>query len=396
MHGRAFGRYQLIKRIGVGGMAEVFKAKQRGAAGFERLVAIKRVLPQIAEDREVIQMFVEEAKLAVQLTHPNIAQVFDLGEAEGHYFIAMEYVDGRSLKMLWDRWVDRGEPLSPEAVCYLVSQVAEALHYAHFAEDLLGRPMGIIHRDVSPQNILLSFGGEVKVIDFGLAKAETRASQTHDGVVKGKLAYLSPEQAHGLPIDRRTDLFALGVCAWEMLTGQRAFRRQDDRQTVLAIREGRIEPPSHHVPVPAELERIVVRSLARDPEMRYRTALELREDLAVFAKAARFEFGQRDVQALMRTAFPERFDEQRSEDGAIELVKRKAPSAARGGPVPPPPLQPSLPVRATPPPMDTVIDVPREFDTHDEFDDSPTDPGINETADAEDTLPNIALPEHRS
>ena len=403
MPGQVFGRYQLIERIDVGGMAEVFKAVQRGAAGFERVIAIKRILPHISSDPELIELFIEEAKLAVQLSHANIAQIFDLGETEGSYFIAMEYIDGQSLKALWERWTERGKRLPPEAVCHIVGRVADALHHAHFALDMFGQPLGIIHRDVSPHNVLLSFAGEVKVIDFGLAKATNRASQTRDGVVKGKLAYLSPEQAHGQPLDRRSDVFALGICTWEMLTGKRAFKREDDRETVLAIRDGKIEPPSRHAIVPPEVERIVMRALAPDPELRYRTALEMREDVEAYEKASRSEFARRNLQALMRTAFPERFVDEVAANGTIELVheKKKMPSRPPSAgfprfdmPTPPPPR---------PGPMVVMQDVEMleddDLQTHgdddDEFDDGPTEPRLDDPETAEDTEPGILLPEHR-
>ncbi|MFK7991134.1 MAG: serine/threonine-protein kinase [Sandaracinaceae bacterium] len=323
MHEPSFGRYTLLERIDVGGMAEVFRAVQRGAAGFERVVAIKRILPNIATDADVVRMFIEEAKLAVQLAHPNIAHISDLGELDGTYFIAMEFIDGHSLKTLWNRLRELERPMPVDAACYILSQVAEALHYAHFAEDAQGEPLGIIHRDVSPQNVLISFGGEVKVIDFGLAKASSRASQTQDGIVKGKLAYLSPEQAHGKEIDRRSDLFSLGICTWEMLTGERAFRRDDDRETVLAIRRGDVAPISDYAALPPALERIVLRALAKDRDERYRTALALREDVVGFVREHRLQFDRRDMTSLMRGIFPERFADESARD-AMPLTQLKS------------------------------------------------------------------------
>lgn len=320
MEREVFGRYELVERIDVGGMAEVFKAVQRGAAGFERVVAIKRILPSIAADPEIVRMFIDEAKLAVQLSHGGIAQVFDLGRVGDDYYIAMEHVEGASLAALLERLDARGARLPLGAVCHLLACVADALHYAHFARDATGRPLGIIHRDVSPANVLVSLGGEVKVIDFGLAKAENRVSQTRDGVVKGKLAYLSPEQAQGRAIDRRTDVFSLGVCAWEMLTGRRAFKREDDRETVLAIRRGVIDPPSRHASVPEALERIVLRALAPDPDRRYGSAMELREELEAFAREARLGFTTGELASLMRDAFPERFGD---DEPPIALVRAK-------------------------------------------------------------------------
>ncbi len=386
-----FGRYQLIERIGIGGMAEVFRATQKGVAGFERTIAIKRILPQIAADPQVIAMFVEEAKLAVQLSHPNIAQVFDLGEVDGDFFIAMEHVDGHSVETLITRYVEQGRRIPIAAVCHILAETAEALHHAHFAEDAAGRPLGVIHRDVSPQNILLSFNGEVKVIDFGLAKAANRLSQTKDGIVKGKLAYLSPEQAHGKPIDRRSDVFALGICAWEMLTGQRAFKRPDDRETILAVRAGRLERVAQHAEVPAALDLVVMKALSKNRDKRWRTALEMRESLDRFARTAGLRFDRRDLRALMRDAFPERFEGE-PVAAAIALVTRKKAKRRRlRRPVEPAP-------RSAPPPIpagETVIEpVPGVTSTLENlWLDGHTDPGSNARED--DTVPGIVLPEER-
>lgn len=388
---RTFGRYELIERIDIGGMAEVFKARQRGVAGFERVVAIKRILPAISADAAVIGMFVEEAKLAVQLSHPNIAQIFDLGHVDDSYYIAMEYVDGRSSAALLNRFQQTQEKLPIEAVTFLIGEVADALHHAHFAEDELGRPLGVIHRDVSPQNLLLSFGGEVKVIDFGLAKAANRVSQTQDGVVKGKLAYLSPEQAQGFDIDRRSDLFSLGICAWEMLTGRRAFKRDDDRETVLAIRDGRVERLGKYATVPAALERIVMKALAVDRSRRYRTALEIREDLDRFARTAGHHFGRGELRALMRKTFPERFAGEPVEAISLTTPKKRARKRrARNEAESKPTFVPIDTVIDRVDASDTVTEVPPEDVTWDD-EGATTEPRVN-TAD---TLPSLKLPEER-
>lgn len=386
--GESFGRYRLLERIGIGGMAEVFRATQRGVAGFERTVAIKRLLPQAAADPQVVSMFVEEAKLAVQLGHPNIAQVYDLGELDGAFFIAMEHVDGRSVEELVRRYLERGARLPIEAVCHVLREVAEALHYAHFAEDDAGRPLGVIHRDVSPQNILLSFGGEVKVIDFGLAKADTRRPQTQDGIVKGKLAYLSPEQAHGKPIDRRSDVFALGICAWEMLTGRRAFRRDDDRETILAVRAGHLERAGHYAPVPPALDLVVMKALAKNRDKRWRTALEVAEHLDRFARTAGLRFDRRDLRALMREAFPERYEGAPVED-AIALVTRKKARRRRRR------AEPTVaPPSERPIGLDTVVEPMAGVTSTLElaWNDGGTDPGRGHD---EDTVPGIVLPDRR-
>lgn len=282
------GSYELVERLDVGGMAEVFRARRRGVAGFERTVAIKRILPQIAQDPEIIDLFTQEAKLAVQLSHPNIARIYDLGRDGDEYFIAMEYVDGLSLRTLLRRLSPDGEHsetrgrLELATACFIAEEVADALEYAHFAVDRDGKPLHIVHRDISPSNIMISAEGHVKVIDFGLAKAANRISQTGHGIVKGKLAYLSPEQANGWPLDHRSDLFALGICLWEMLTGQRAFKRKRDRDTVNAVRRGLVRSPSEHVALPPELDQIVMKALCPDRDERYQTALSLKRALRKF------------------------------------------------------------------------------------------------------------------
>jgi serine/threonine protein kinase/DNA-binding response OmpR family regulator len=352
---------------GIGGMAEVFKAMHRGVGGFERLVAIKRLHPAIAADTEIVRLFIEEAKLAVQLSHPCIAQIFDLGREGDDYFVAMEYVDGHSLKTLLSLWAERGSVLPLDATCHLGVQVADALYHAHHAQDPLGRPLGVIHRDVSPGNILISFGGEVKVIDFGLAKAANRVSETRDGMVKGRLAYLSPEQAQGKPIDPRSDLFSLGICLWEMLTGKRAYDRADERDAVLAIRHGAVDPPSRHADVPPEIEAIVMRALAPDPSARYSSAHQLRQDLEGYVHGAGLEFGRRQLHALMRSTFPERFAEEA--EGADE--KR----------------HPSLPLDES----DDLDPFEDDLDTEPRASELPEDQPI----EGSDTLPGIVIPDDR-
>jgi eukaryotic-like serine/threonine-protein kinase len=310
----------------------------------------------------------------VQLSHPCIAQIFDLGREGEDYFIAMEFVDGHSLKTLLGRMAERRKRLPLNAICHLGVQVADALYHAHHATDPLGRPLGVIHRDVSPGNILISFGGEVKVIDFGLAKAANRVSETRDGIVKGKLAYLSPEQAQGKAIDMRSDLFALGVCLWEMLTNKRAYERDDDREAMLAIRRGAIDPPSRHARVPAEMEAIVMRMLAPDPSARYSSAHEIRQDIEAFMQHAGLEFGRRQLHALMRGAFPERFEVE--SEGAIALVREKRNA--------------TIPLDA-----EAVDPDPFEDDLDTEPRASETDTDEHAPIDGSDTLPGIVLPDDR-
>ena len=214
-----FGKYFLLERVNVGGMAEVFRAKTTGVEGFERLVAVKRILPDIAEDEEFVTMFKDEAKIAVQLTHANIAQIFDLGRADGSFYIALEYIHGKDLRAIMNRVRQRADQLPVAFACYVIMKVCEGLDYAHSKHDGAGQFLNLVHRDVSPQNLLVSYEGEVKIIDFGIAKAAGKAGKTQAGILKGKFGYMSPEQILGLEIDRRSDVFGVGICLYELLTG---------------------------------------------------------------------------------------------------------------------------------------------------------------------------------
>lgn len=302
-----FGKYTLLDRIDVGGMAEVFLAKWAGAEGFERTIAIKRILPHMAEDEGFVRMFIDEAKIASSLTHPNIAQIFDLGRADDHLFIALEYIHGKDLRAIWKLHHDHDRIMPLALSCHCALKVAEALHYAHFAEGPGGRPLGLIHRDVSPQNVLVSYEGEVKVIDFGLAKAAGRSSQTQAGVVKGKLAYMSPEQAHGATIDLRSDVYALGIVLWELLAGERLFFSANDVETILRVQRGDVFSPRRHNPaIPEDLERVVGLALQRDVSERYQTAMELHDDLQAFVHSAGLRLSADTVGDYLRKAFPVR------------------------------------------------------------------------------------------
>jgi serine/threonine protein kinase len=303
---RSFGPYELLERIGMGGMAEVFLARQRGEEGFERLVAIKRILPQVAEDDDFVRMFVDEAKIAVQLSHPNIAQIYDLGREGDTFFIAQEYVHGRDMGAVVDRQVQAATPLPIPFVLYVATKVCEALAHAHEAHGAGGRPLNLIHRDVSPSNVLVSFEGGVKVIDFGLAKAAGRLVTTQAGVVKGKLAYLSSEQARGLEIDSRSDLFSLGVCMFEWLTGQRLFARRNDIETVMAVQKAAV-PPLRAIrgDVPPVLQQIVLHALAPDPDRRFQSAQEMHDALLSFAYDTRLTMKRKAVGEYVRALFPD-------------------------------------------------------------------------------------------
>ena len=319
-----FGKYLLLDRINIGGMAEVWRGKSFGAGGFERLVAIKRILPNIAEDEEFISMFIDEAKISVQLTHANVAQIHELGQIANNYFIAMEYIPGKDMRAIFDRGRKKSEPAPIPLVCYVIAKLCEGLDYAHRKKDGLGREMNIVHRDVSPQNVLVSYEGEVKVIDFGIAKAAGKATKTQAGILKGKFGYMSPEQIRGLPLDRRSDVFAIGVCLYEMLTGERLFVGDSDFSVLEKVRKAEVRAPStHNVRIPEALERIVLKALAKDVEQRYQYASEVGEDLQRFLITSEAIFSRKDLVQYMKTSFAEEVE--REKVRLAEYSEIKAP-----------------------------------------------------------------------
>ncbi|MGH9367526.1 MAG: protein kinase domain-containing protein, partial [Thermoanaerobaculia bacterium] len=276
-----FGQYEILERIASGGMAELYKARRSGVEGFQKIVAIKKILPHLADNEGFLLMFADEAKLAAQLNHPNIVHIYDLGKIEGGgYFIAMEHVEGRDLRATLESARELGMSLPVPLAVYVASKVAAALDYAHRRRDGEGQDLHIVHRDVSPQNILISYEGDIKLCDFGIAKAASKVSQTESGALKGKIQYMSPEQAWGKPIDRRSDLFSLGAVLYELLTEQKLFRGDSDLTVLEKVRAASVTVPSAANPdVPKPLDTIVLRALAREPEERYANASDLLRDL---------------------------------------------------------------------------------------------------------------------
>ncbi len=271
-----YGQYLLLDRIAVGGMAEVFRAKRKGVEGFEKVVAVKRILPHLSDNKGFVDMFIDEAKMVAGLSHPNIAQIFELGKIGDTYFIAMEYIDGMDLRTILHRARGKGESPNIDQAALIVSKVSSALEYAHRYRDADGQELRIVHRDVSPQNILISKEGEIKLVDFGIAKAATKASHTDSGSLRGKLLYMSPEQAWGRPIDNRSDIFSLGVVFFEMLTGRNLFSGDSEMSILERVRNARVIPPSSvNRSVPIELDGVVTRMLRKDPEKRYQDASEM-------------------------------------------------------------------------------------------------------------------------
>jgi serine/threonine-protein kinase len=278
------GRYQLITRMAVGGMAEVFLARHGELAGFRTLVVVKKVLPHLASDPDFITMFLDEARIASLLDHPNLVRIVEVGRHEDEFFLAMELVQGKPLSSLLRRALLHQQTIDPRVAAWIIAQAAAGLHHAHGVCGADGQPLGLVHRDVSPQNILISFEGAVKVIDFGIAGAVGRLTETGAGGLRGKLAYMAPEQARAEPVDARADVFALGVVLWESLCGQRLFARTTDVATLHAVLYHPIAPPSTVVAdVPAALEAIVMKALSRDPAGRYQSAHELSHALERFA-----------------------------------------------------------------------------------------------------------------
>ena len=276
--GSAANSYEILAKLAMGGMAEIFLARGANAAGVERYVVLKRVLRNRASDEHFVRMFLDEARLAAQLQHPNVAQVYDIGKLGDSYFFTMEYVHGETVRTLLQRSHGLRRTIPIGNVLSIIAGAAAGLHHAHERKGIDGKPLGIVHRDVSPSNLMVSYEGAVKVVDFGVAKAQHRSHETQSGTVKGKISYMSPEQCRGLDIDRRSDLFSVGIVMWEMLTTERLFRRASDFENMQAIVHDTVVPPSSLRPeIPPEIDHIVLRLLAKNPADRYQTGDDLHE-----------------------------------------------------------------------------------------------------------------------
>ena len=323
---RAYGKYFLLDKLATGGMAEVFKAKTFGVQGFERLLVIKQILPHLTKDREFVEMFIDEAKISVELSHANIVQVFDLGKIGSNYFIAMEYIDGKDLRAILKKATKEKTPIPTSLPVYICGEILKGLDYAHKKRDSkTNEPLNIIHRDISPQNVVLSYDGEVKIVDFGIAKAERRLNETQAGVLKGKFGYMSPEQTMGQEIDHRSDLFACGILLYEMLTARRLFMGENDLETLELIRDADIPPIRNYNPdVPEELERILLKALQRDPDERFADARSMLLELNRFMFEYNPEFTSSDLSAYLNKVFEKEIIEERSRlQKALEALERK-------------------------------------------------------------------------
>ncbi len=358
-----FGKYLLLERLNVGGMAEVFVAKAFGVEGFERILAIKKILPTMAEDEEFITMFIDEARISVQLNHANVVHIHELGKHDDAYYIAMEYVPGKDLRSLLERFRRRKEIMPTAMAVYCATKICEGLDYAHRKKDARGQDLCIIHRDVSPQNILISFEGEVKIIDFGIAKAANRSQKTQAGILKGKFGYMSPEQVRGLPIDRRSDIFAVGVILYEMLTGEKLFVGESDFSTLEKVRNAEVPTPRQFNPnIPAGLEKVVMKSLAREAEDRYQWSSDLQEDLMRFLLAGDAIYSGKHLAAFMKDAFAEdllRENEKMERFSTVERPEQVETSSVSSPPrAPPPPPAPPRRNTAQPAPALAALSGP--------------------------------------
>jgi serine/threonine protein kinase len=310
------GKVQVLRRLAVGGMAELYLARARGAGGFEKLVVVKRVLPHLAQDPDFIDMFFREARLAATLDHPNVVHVMDIGAQDDDPYFVMEYVHGEDLRSILRKAAPRA--LALEHAVAIVDAAATGLHYVHERVGLDGRPLGLVHRDVSPSNILVTYEGAVKVADFGIVKAAARTQMTRAGMMKGKVGYMSPEQCRGDEIDRRSDVFALGILLYETTTGRRLFHGDNDYAVLHRIVSGRYMPLCFdEVDVPEALAAIVSRALQRDADARYPTAQGLSDDLQAFAREAGLRLSPQVIAECIRELFGARPYPRTDEEGLV-------------------------------------------------------------------------------
>ncbi|MBW2733244.1 MAG: protein kinase [Deltaproteobacteria bacterium] len=316
-----FGNYFIMRHIGGGGMAQIYQAKTKGLAGFEKTLALKVINPEYANEKRFIDMLVDEAKITVNLAHANIAQVFDLGECNGIYYIAMEFVDGLDVLELVNGMHAMQRRLPVEAVAYIGRQICSGLHYAHTRKDHNGKARNLVHRDISPQNVLVSRNGEVKVVDFGIAKAAGMSSKTQAGVIKGKVNYMAPEQVMGQSADPRTDIFSVGVVLWESLTASMVYSADNMGELVVAVRKAEIAAPSTKRPeIPPALDAIILRALHPNRMERFQTAHELQVELTKFLSNHAPDYSGSDVALLVEKALAPREHGSESKDDEDDVL----------------------------------------------------------------------------
>lgn len=327
---RAFGKYVLLEKIAAGGMAEIYKAAYAGEGDFRKICAIKRVLPTLASDDEFIRMFREEAALTVRLSHANVVQVFDFGKAGDDWYLAMEYVRGPTLRGVLNRCQQRGEKIPVKLALYVALEMTKGLGHAHSRTGEDGASLGIVHRDVSPANVLVSWDGEVKITDFGIARMASRVSHTVEGMVRGKASYLSPEQASGGEVDARTDLYAVGITLWETIGGRKLFSGESPSELMANVMSAPIPPPSSVVPgLPAPLDALVAKMLEREADARFADAIA--QERAITGLLAKMGGATAaDLAAFVVERFPTELDEERTRSRQEYVAPVAAPASVPG------------------------------------------------------------------
>ena len=330
------GRYKLCFELAAGGMATVYLAKVDGAPGFEKLVALKRIHRHLAKEKRYVDMFLDEARIASRITHPNVCSVFDFGQADGEYYIAMEYLVGEPLSRLCGKVArnpeQRSHSLLPIRMARVIADACEGLHAAHELKDANGELLHVVHRDISPSNLFVTFDGSVQVVDFGIASARQRIHHTATGQMKGTFAYMAPEQLAARPIDRRVDIWSLGVSLWEMLALKRLFRRDTTANAVHAILYDSLVPPStHRAQVPKELDAIVMKALERDPKKRWQTTREMGRALREFLGTQAEIVGAAELSDWMDLVFPEGAARKRQLMEVARMAHAPVPAIPRAG-----------------------------------------------------------------
>ena len=318
-----FGKYLLLDKIAVGGMAELFRAKILGVKGFEKIIAVKRILPHLCTEEDLVTAFIDEAKLAALLSHQCTIQIYDFGNIKSSYFIAMEYIFGRDLRLIAKKCKEKGVPLPLEFSLFIVSKVCAGLDYAHGLKNYKGEHLSLVHRDISPQNVIVTYEGDVKIVDFGIAKAATRSVKTQVGMIKGKVAYMSPEQAEGYEIDYRSDIFSTGILMYELVTGKRMFKG-DTLLILNKVRQASFQPAEELAPdLPPKVFEILNRALARDREERYSSCGEMQFDIAECIREYGFNPSSTGLSRFMKDLFVDEIQEEhRAMRNAAELAAR--------------------------------------------------------------------------
>jgi eukaryotic-like serine/threonine-protein kinase len=319
---RKFGKFELIAHLATGGMAEIYLARQLSIAGFQKLLVIKRILPHLSRDEAFIEMFLDEARITAQINHANVVQIYDLGYVEDQYFIAMEYLEGEALSEVMRQARKQRQPIPPVLAAGIALQMCEGLYHAHTMRGQDGEPLKVVHRDVNPQNIFILYAGGVKLVDFGIAKAAQRFSDTSTGMLKGKYGYMSPEQVMNISLDSRSDVYSAGVVLWEMLTGRRLYRQSNELEILKTITEKDPPPPSSILPsVPKALDGITMKALKRSRDLRFQTAGEMRLELYYFLKRVKETSDTVAIGEYMQSLFTDRIEEKRK---LVKAVQAKA------------------------------------------------------------------------